>query len=246
MFNQNNYSIMKTTELQPIVNGSFNHDLTDEQMLQFDFANKRHMAWCLIVSMGSAHNFRNIDAKIFKTVSCEYTYQMISEENVDQVLIAVRKQFNEHHAEMLQLTADLYFKQGEDIFKVQRELGFSGFLRMDFRKLMGYVTAMGNWNDFNGKRVAQAIKHLDNAVPKFSMPNNCNNGMSLHEWFMQNDYITMKLHYLTETDKDKYLKFYKEHWETTARSIEADSVRYELEFDDESKRYTLEMIYWWD
>jgi hypothetical protein len=235
-----------TTQLQPIVNGSFNHDLTEEQMLEFDFDCKKRMVWNLIVSMGSAHNFRNVDPKVYKKLSFDYMYEGISEDNADHVLIDVRKLFNDNHAAMLKLTEDLYFEQGQQIFKVQRELGFSGFLRMDFRKLMGYVTSMGNWNDFNGKRVAQAIKHLDSMVPKFSMPNNCNNGNSLHQWFMQSDYITMKLDYLSETDKDKYLRFYKEHWEPTARNIQADSVRYELEFDNESKRYTLEMIYWWD
>jgi hypothetical protein len=237
---------MKKTELKAIVNGSFNNDLTEVQMLEFDFEDKRSMAWSLIVSMGSVHNFSNVDAKVFKVMPSQYTFDMINHDNVDEILIDVRKKFEERHKQLLRLTGDYYYQLGQEIFRAQKELGFSGCIHMDFRKLIGYVRAMGHWNDFNGAKVSDAIRELEKNVPKFYMPNNPNNGTSQHQWYIQNDYIIMKFEFLYEADKDLYLKFYHEHWQPMAETIKADSVRYELTKHENSESYSLELIYWWD
>jgi hypothetical protein len=239
---------MQTVELKPIVNGEFNFELTYEQMLEFDYEAKKQMAWTLIICINGIHHYRDVAHEVFVEIPMKYTYDMINEETVDTILTAVRKLYEERKKQLLRLTDDFYYQQGRRIRDMQKELGFSGFLKMDFRKLIGYVSKIGNWNDFEAHPVCDAIRKLDRDVPKFYMPNNPNNGLKKHEWLINGDYLVMRFEYLSgDAERKQYLDFYKKQWEPVGRSIKADSIRYELnENDGPDKSFTLELIYWWD
>lgn len=236
-----------TTEktLQPIVNGSFNFEMTNEQVFALDFETKKHCTWILIVSLQFAHSFKNIAYEVFTPVVCKYTHDMITDETVNDIFTTVRAQFEKRQLQLDVLTSNLYYQQGQQIYKAQQELGFKGFLEMDYRKLAGYLQAIGSWNDFEHFKVIDAIKKIENEVPRFYMVNNPNNGQPKHKWTVTGEYITMKFEYVSKEDKDIYLNFYENTFNPTAKSVRADSVRYELE-ELPYEHYSLELIMWWD
>lgn len=233
------------TKLQPIVNGSFNHELSNEEMLAFDFETKKTLAWYLIVSLNFAHSFRDISHKVFSEAPQIYTHDMITEATVDDILVNARTQFQQRHKQLLELTSNLYYQYGKHIHAALKEYGFSGFLRMDARKLVGYIHATGSWNEFNHIEIAEAVRELDQLAPTFYMRNNPNNGQKKHTWTTCGDYITMLFEYLGKEDREKYLTFYKDHFQRIGHRVKADSIRFELtELNDGA--CSLELIMWWD
>jgi len=236
-----------TVKLEPIVNGSFNHELTNEQMLEFPFESKKQMAWNLIVSMQFAHSFKNVDHKVFNPVVAQkYTHDMLTPDCIDDVLVTVRTQYQQKHKDLLRLTADLYYKQGAEIYRQQKELGFGGFLKMDGRKMIGYIQAGGSWNEYNHIDIASAVQELEQLVPKvYYNPNNPNNGNKMHEWTTTGEYLTMVFNYLSKKDHDRCMEFYNKHFQPIGRRIKADSVRFELT-EHPNDHYALEFVMWWD
>lgn len=203
------------------------------------------MAWNLIVSLEFAHSFRDIDPKIFIHTPSKFTYDMLTPEAIDDILVNIRTEYQQRHKQLLTLTSNYYYRQGHEIAKARKELGFGGFLEMDFRKLIGFIDAGGSWNDFNHNKVSDAIKELDQLAPRFYMPNNPNNGSKRHKWTTSGEYITMRCDYIGKEVREEYINFYNIHFERIARSIQADSVRMELtelQFD----ACSLEFIMWWD
>lgn len=233
------------TPLQPIVNGSFNHELSNEEMLSFDFETKKSLAWRLIVALNYAHSYRDISHKVFTEVPTVYTHDMITEATVDDILVNARTQFQQRHKQLLTLTSNLYYQQGKQIYEAQKELGFGGFLKMDAMKLVGYIHATGSWNDFNHIEVADGVRELDRLCPTFYMRNNPNNGLKKHQWTTCGDYITMTFDYLGKEDREQYLQFYKDHFQPMGKKLKADSVRYELNELDYGA-CSMELIMWWD
>lgn len=234
-----------TTDLQPIVNGSFNQELTNEQILCFDFETKKRIAWNLIVSLGFAHSFRDIAPEVFIAVPSKWSYDMLTLEYIDTVVIDVREAFNNRQRQLNFLTNNYYYGQGKQIHEAQKRLQFGGMLEMNIYKLQGYISAIGNWNDFSSAVAMEAVEKLDEICPAFYIKNNPNNGLKKHIWTVGGDYITMKFSYLGNEDKERYMNFYKEYFEPTAKKINADSVRFELE-ELPNNAFSLELIMWWD
>lgn len=233
--------------MMPIINGSFNHEITNDDMLAFDFDTKKQMAWNLIVSMEFAHSFRDVDPKVFLPIPSKYTYDMLIPKTIDDVLVNLRTEYQQRHKQLLTLTSNYYYKQGQDIAKAQKEFGFGGFLQMDYRKMIGYVQAGGSWNKFNHNKVADGIKELDQKAPRFYMPNNVNNGSKRHVWTTSGEYITMRFDYISKKDREAYMNFYKDHFQIVAQRIHADSIRYELtEIPNGDGACSIEFIMWWD
>lgn len=234
-----------TTDLQPIVNGSFNQELTNEQILCFDFETKKRIAWSIIVSLGFAHCFRNIALEVFIAMPSKYTYDMLTPLYIDTAVIDVRNEFTARQRQLQFLTNDLYYTQGKQIHEAQKRLQFGGMLEMNIYKLRGYIASIGNWNDFDSSEVMQAVTQLDEICPTFYIKNNPNNGLKKHIWTVGGDYITMKFSYLGNEDKESYMNFYKQYFEPTAKKIKADSVRFDLE-ELPNNAFSLELIMWWD
>lgn len=234
---------------QPIVNGSFNHTLTLEEMLQFDYESKKSMVWNIIVSGDSGFNFRDVAHEIFTPIVKKYTHDMITEENIDELLTTVRTQYDNHHRQLLSLTADFYFKQGKEIALAQRKLGFGGFIKMDYRKLIGYLAEIGSWNDFNWPTVTEGIRTLEKFAPRMNYGlNNPNTGNKKHSWETTGEYVVMKFDYLSEQEVEEVQEFYKNHWVVTGNTIKADSVRIEIEVagDVRHKKSSATLVFWWD
>lgn len=241
--------------LQPINNGVFNHEMTDEQMIQFGVSEKIRMAWHFIATMGSTMGFMHVEDKIvFPPYIQKWTYDALEKnaDNIDEILISIRQEYKDRYAELLRLTAEHHFNVGQRIYDAQHEFQFGGALEMEFGKLIGYLDRAGNWNKFKGKIVGDKIQKLEEEVPKFYRRNNCNNGRKNHVWAICGDYIFLKFSYLNETEARQYVEFYETHWEPTGHSINADSIRYELTEIENGlpatapKNYTLELIWWWD
>lgn len=233
------------TDLWPIVNGSFNHELTNEEMLSFDLETKKQMTWNLIVSLEFAHSFRDIDPRVFVADPPKYTHDILTADRVDDIMITVRTIFQQKHKDLLRLTGDYYYRLGKRIAEAQKELGFSGFIQMDFRKLIGYIHSTGSWNEFSHIEVADAVSKIDSLAPRFYVRNNCNNGKKYHKWTTTGEYITMRVDYAPIERQADFLSFYKMHFEPIAKSVKADSVRYELtEIDQQA--FAIEFVMWWD
>lgn len=234
--------------LQPIINGSFNFAMTNEQVLALDYQTKVSVTWNLIVSLQFAHSFRDIDPQVYMELPAKYTYNMITPDTVDAIFVDARSMFEARHMLLKGLTNDRRFAQGISIAKAQKELSFGGFIHFKAYQVMGYLYQIGAWNNLDPKRVNAAIRQLEDAVPKFDMLNNCNNGMAKHYWTCTGEYLTMKFDHLRGADeREKYLTFYKNHWEPQGRAVEADSIRYELiEIENGDGAFSLEFIMWWD
>lgn len=230
---------------QPIINGSFNHNLTDEEMLSFPVDTKKSMCWNLIVGMQFAHSF-NCDPAIFRKVPQTITHDMITPETVDELLKEAREQFTQRQAQLTQLTNDHHFRIGEEIAEAQQRLGFSGFLQMPIGKLAGYLCKLGSWNDFEWPTVTDGLRKLESIAPRvYYGENNPNTGRLMHKWETSGEYIVMAFKYLSKVDQDRVLSFYRQYFEPTASTIKADSVRYEL-IDCGNDHADINLIYWWD
>lgn len=232
-------------KLEPIVNGSVNSDLTLPLMLEFDYKTKQTMAWFLICSINSISQYRHVASEVFYKSEVKYTYDMITPESVDEVLTNMKQELDRKTSSLKVLTNSLHYKQGKEIFEARKNLGFGGFLEMNAAKMVGYVHAVGSWNEYDHMSIGAAIQTLETHIPVFYMPNNPNNGMKRHKWATNGDYITIKCDYLGKGDRAEYLEFYKEIFQPMAKRIKADSCRYEI-IEHEYDACSLEMIYWWD
>lgn len=232
-------------KLMPIVNGSFNHELTNEQMLEFDYETKKAMAWRLIVAMDFPSSFRDIDPKVFTPTIPKVTHDMLTPDRIDDMLVTARTEFQQRHKQLLTLTENYYYKLGQRIHEARKELGFGGFIEMDYRKMIGYIVAGGSWNNFKHFEVSGAVKELEFLTPKFYMPNNPNNGSKNHVWKTSGEYLVIHCKYLSAKDLILWDSFYSTHFERIGRQINADSVRKEVA-DLGQDYYALDLIMWWD
>lgn len=110
-----------------------------------------------MVSMGFAHSFSEVDPRCFEKPDKKFEYSSITEENANELFVTVRETFNAHHNRMKAKTANLHYELGAKIYAAQKELGFGGMLELDKNRLKGYISACGNWNDFNASNVGAAI-----------------------------------------------------------------------------------------
>ena len=239
---------MQTTTIQPIVNGSANPNLTPELFNDLDFPAKRQVIWSIMVSMGFAHSFSEVDPRCFEKPDKKFEYSSITEENANELFVTVRETFNAHHNRMKAKTANLHYELGAKIYAAQKELGFGGMLELDKNRLKGYISACGNWNDFNASNVGAAIGRMHELAPRRDYgPNNPNTGSIMHTLKTLHgcEYIILNYDYVSADDVVRIQSFYKNHWEPKGKSIKADSVRIEVS-DHGHGYYGVELIWWWD
>lgn len=231
----------------PKCNGSFNWSISPNEFSEYSIAERKAMAWSIICELKSGYSFRDVEPKVFTAPVVQYTYDMIADETVDTILLNVYTQFQQLHKQLLSLTADYQFKQGQKLQKVQVELQFGGFLKLNANQLKGYLMAIGSWNDFDCSTVCSAITNLELLVPKRDYgPNNINTGTKMHTWTTTGEYITIMFDYLCETDRARVMDFYKNHFVIYGEIAHADSVRFEENKFPDRDACSLELIMWWD
>ena len=145
-------------------------------------------------------------------------------------------------------TANHRFELGQKIHKAQKELGFGGMITLDKDRMKGYISAGGNWNDFDSLEVSYAIGKLDTLAPRKDYgPNNPNTGYKEHEWksVISTEYVIMEYDFICEKQLNRIKEFYKTHWEPVGKSIKADSIRHEVT-EHGDNYFGIELIWWWD
>lgn len=239
---------MQATAIQPIINGSVNPRLTPELFNELDFTAKRQVIWNIIVSMGFAHSFPEVDPKCFEKPDEEYSYSQITEDNANELFVTMRDKFNAHHNRMKSKTSNLHYDLGRKIYAAQKELGFGGMMELDKYRLKGYISACGNWNDFNASEVSAAIGRMHELAPRRDYgPNNCNTGSIMHKLKSVHgcEYVILSYEFITTQDLERVIEFYEKHWEPKGKSIKADSIRFE-ESDHGHGYHGIDLIWWWD
>ncbi|MCE5293500.1 MAG: hypothetical protein LLF94_02660 [Chlamydiales bacterium] len=239
-------------EIQPIVNGSVNPNLTPELFSSLDLQTKRQVIWNVVVSLGFAHCFQDVDYSVFQPSDYKLSYDELqaysSGDTLDKLFVEVKEQYNAHHNKMLAKTANHRFELGKKIHKAQKELGFGGMITLDKDRMKGYISANGNWNEFNSTDVCHAIGKMDALAPRKDYgPNNPNTGAKAHEWksVSGGEYVLMEYDFIGEEQLERVKEFYNTHWEPVGKSIKADSIRYVVT-EHGSGYFGIELIWWWD
>ncbi len=236
--------------IQPIVNGSVNPNLTVELFKELPFESQRSVIWNIMVSTEFAHSFKGTDPEIFSKPAEKYDHSSITEDNTIELYQTMRERFNNQHNRLLSRTRDRRYLLGQEIYKVQKELGFGGMLQLDSSRLCGYIKACGSWNDFKAGQVIGAIEKMETVVPKMDYgPNNPNTGHTIHKWKVVHgcEYVIMEFDFISATDFARVKEFYGKHFSPIGSSIKADSIRMEeTALDDIGQYYSAELIWWWD
>lgn len=239
-------------EIQPIVNGSANPNLTPELFAALDHKTKRQVIWNIVVSLGFAHSFPDVEYNIFQPSDYKISYDELqayaSEDSLNKLYVEARAQYDAHYNKMKTKTANHRYELGQRIHKAQKELGFGGWITLDKDRMKGYISAGGNWNDFESSNVSRAIGRLDALAPRKDYgPNNPNTGYKEHKWksVSGNEYVVMEYEFVSEAQLNRVKEFYKTHWEPVGKSIKADSVRFE-ETSHGNGYHGIELIWWWD
>lgn len=244
---------MNTLEkIQPIVNGSVNPNLTPELFAELDTETKRQVIWNLLVSLGFAHSFKDIDYEIFEPSEYKLSYDELqaysSGDTINKLYVEVRAQHDAHHNKMKVKTANHRYALGKKIHQAQKELGFGGWIELDKDRMQGYITEGGSWNDFKHKDVSAAIGKIHDLAPRRDYgPNNPNTGSIMHKWksVHRTEYVVLEYEFIDSKDLERIKEFYKTHWEPKGRAIKADSIRTEV-VDHGQGYWGIELIWWWD
>jgi hypothetical protein len=184
--------------------------------------------------------------KVFTPLPAKYTNDMLVPENIDDILVNVRTEFQQRHKQLLTLTANYHYELGQQIYKARTDLGFGGFLEMDINRLKGFIQAGGSWNEFNVTLVNSALSTQDARAPRMDYGvNNPNTGYKMHTWKVTGEYITMFFKYADEKTKDRIIEFFDQVFKPQAEIAKADSVRFEI-IDYPNNHYSVELIMWWD
>lgn len=232
---------------EPIVSGSFNHNLTQEEAKAFPREQKLTMCWFLIVSFNHAHSFKNIENEVFYQTENLWSHKELEEiEDIDSILVCLMEAYQDKHYDLLQRSEVYGIEKGRNIAKAQKELSFGGFIEMNYSRAMGYVMEGGSWNDFDSNNVSSMIKKIEGLAPRREYgPNNCNTGLIKHKWTLTGEYLTLKYDYINSNELQPILDFYKSTWEIEGQKVKADSIRYEKE-DFDGRAHSIELIMWWD
>jgi hypothetical protein len=250
----NKQSAMQEEKIQPIINGRVNTNLTPELFKELDKASKRQVIWNIIVSLGFAHSFPEVDAKLFEPSEFKVDYKDLTydhpngEIDLDKLFIATKEEYKIHHRRMKVKTADAHYELGRKIYQIQGELGFGGMLELDKNRLKGYISACGDWNKFNASKVGSAVSRMHELAPRMDYgPNNCNTGSVIHKFKTVHgcEYIILSFEFISSETMERVKEFYRLHWEPKGRSLDADSVRFE-ETDHGNNYHGIELIWWWD
>jgi hypothetical protein len=236
--------------IQPIINGSANPRMTLELFKELEFEQKARYIWSYIVSLGFAQEFEEVDRRVFEPSPKKdaWKYNDITPENADELYVEVRKEFFNHHNRMMARTADLHFELGKKIYEAQKELGFGGLVELSSERMCGYIKQCGSWNDFKASDVSDMVRKLHALAPRKNYgDNNPNTGKLTHTWksLQGCSYVMMEYDFIGPEELERVKEFYNTHWAPKARSVKADSVRYEVT-EHGNNYFGIELIMWWD
>lgn len=233
------------THIQPIINGNVNPRLTPEIFAELEPEVQAQVIWNLKVNGEFAHCFEDIDREVFiKIPTGSHEDHPDPVENFKRVKETLAK----HHNYMRVKTSERRFELGQRIHAAQRELGFGGMIQMDVDRLQGFVQAGGSWNDFKVSDVNSGIRYLEAKAPRRDYgPNNPNTGRPFHNWKISpsTEYIVLEYDFLDKNQFDQVWNFYHQEFQPKARTMKADSCRFE-EHDLGNGYFSAELILWWD
>jgi hypothetical protein len=242
---------METTEkIKPIINGSSNPRYTLELFKALSVEEKKQIIWNKYINLLSAHSYPDIDYVCFKAPDFELKYsdtQLLNSDEFDLLFENINEIYKKNHTETKRKTAAHHFKLGENIHKVQSELGFGGIIELSVNRLRGYIAANGSWNEFNSSRVAAAVNTINSQVPRVDYGiNNVNTGNAMHVWKTISGcaYIFLEFSFVDSKTLDKIKEFYH-IWEREGRNAKADSIRHEIT-DHGNGYFGIEFVWWWD
>lgn len=232
-----------------ITNGNINPSLSLDELLQFDLPEKRTAIHYLQVNAQYQHNYNEIDKDVFESLPYMYTYEQItktfSEPEVDEALKAAYTRLSAHIQLLKTKTEEYHYKLGKEIYEATEKLKFNGELELSKGQLLGFITGIGNWNDFNVGKVSEAIEYLHENAPRMNCGvNNCNTGLLNHKWSIQSDYIFMNFGFNYEPAVKEIEQWFKSvsHVRTMSN---ADS--FHLQVDDVAGGgFYVRVVLWWD
>jgi hypothetical protein len=244
-------SFMDTTTKHVIVNGSYNKNITLEEILTYPHEDKIRFFRSLIFTIEYGSHIPDINHSLFVKTTLPYSNETITLENIDELLNRAFDDYSKAKYLYQYRTYQLNVGKGQSIYKAQNELGFSGFIRMDYSRLIGYVKEQGQWNGFNPRLIIPVIENLEQLCPRIDYGfNNPNTGAKKHIWTTSGEYITLYYDFVDQKMLDRINQFYKNVFEIKAKSAKADSAR--IEITDLSQNevckgyYNAELIMWWD
>ena len=220
---------METENKKMIVNGSLNKTITEYEFLNnFSLEEQKQGLWYKSVGVG-----------------CFIPYVKIQEINTKEgIMNAFDKLEYQEEIRKREESQKEYF-QGQKIRQAQKELSFGGSLRLSYYQILGYVSQIGNWNDFDIYKVIPLIDRIQKEVPKMDYGvNNPNTGNDLHQWeTVGGAYINVCFDSINEKDKERVVRYFNDH--DFKFSSRASSARIEVN-NLPNNRYEVKYIFWWD
>lgn len=232
-----------------IVNGCLNKTLTLTELLGFDFEAKRTAVHYLQVGGEYRHHHPEIDADIFEPLKPLYDYKQLhafTEVELNLALKDVYDRVQLHLKKMLALSEVYHYRLGRDIHEAAKKLKFRGEFELTKAQLKGFVSAIGNWNDFHTERVKQVIDKLHETAPRMNYGvNNPNTGYIKHKWSIQNgEYICLYYEYCYEAEIMEINKWFKSV-QGLKETCKADSFRLQVDEIDKNG-FSARLVMWWD
>ncbi len=236
-----------------ICNGSINATLTIDELLQFNEDNKRTALRYFQIEGQYRQINSEIDSSVFKPMQELYTYETLMQLSGSELDLALTKVYNnlqQHEAQLQVATNRLHYDLGKKIHAATIDLKFSGELKLTKGQLLGFIDAIGNWNDFRANKVAKAINYLHASAPRVNYGNNNpNTGRLWHEWCIAGDSIYMKFG-LCNSEALATIK----NWFNTITNVKsmAGADSFELHVQEIQNEYSKDQCYivtvelWWD
>jgi hypothetical protein len=239
----------QTITIKPIINGSFNPRLTHEQFVTLDRESKIGFLWRVLVSMEFAHSLRDVDQEVFEKGDqiCDYDFLQKEDTDLDALFPEIRKAYEGHYNRMLVKTNQRRYILGQRFWHAQSECGMGGMIETDYARAQGYISAIGNWNDFNVTRVNAAISRVEDKCPRVDYgANNPNSGRKIHKWKVRpnGEYVVLVYDFADGETKERIEQFFRE-FESIGKGAKADSIRIEVE-NHGNGYFGMELYWWWD
>jgi hypothetical protein len=239
----------QTEIVQPIINGSFNPRLTHDQFKGLDRETKIGFLWRVLVSMEFSHSLRDVDQEVFKKGEkiCDYDHLQKEDTDLDELFHQIKSAYDKHQSVMQTETNQRRYILGQKFWHAQSECGMGGMIETDYARAQGYISAIGNWNDFNVTKVNSAISRVEDKCPRVDYgANNPNTGIKMHKWKVthRGEYVILSFDFVNEKAKERIEKFFPT-FESIGKSAKADSIRIEIE-EHGNGYYGVELYWWWD
>lgn len=240
---------MEKETIMPIINGSFNPRLTHDQFKELDRENKIGFLWRVLVDIQSPGYSEDIDNEVFEKGEMVCNHDHLRDPDTDlDALFLVAKKANADHKDLMRIkTNQRRYDLGNKFWHAQKECGVGGMIETDAHRAKGYISAIGNWNDFNSADVGVAINKVEFRCPRQDYGvNNPNTGKKIHKWKVRHngEYVVLTFDFVNKETKERIEEFFPE-FQAIGRGAKADSIRIEVE-DHGNGYYGVELYWWWD